>query len=144
VTLQASLVDYPQVAPAQVAFKVIINMPNRPPKFGTVLPASIVILKTETPDAWSWPLPAILDDDGDEVTVSTDFGFASSFVSYIDGSLVVSDTSVVNAGFATAKITLSDGEAKKSYTTMLFIYDELTKPAVPEASAGETEEAQEA
>lgn len=116
VELSVSLVDYPEVPSLVTSFTVSIELlVYNLPYFETALdPASVQM--TNLPQTWSFPLPRLLDNDGDSVTLSTNFAGAASFchleTTQSGMSIVIDDISPSGGtlpGFYLITFTLSDG-----------------------------------
>jgi len=73
--------------------------------------------------AWTFSLPEPVDNDGDDIKVKTDFGFAQNFINVENDHLVIDDTSSLPAGFTTGKITLSDSKSERTYNILLTVLE---------------------
>jgi hypothetical protein len=80
--IKVSLANYPTVAAVSMHFLVTVLKPNTAPYFVKPLPTQLTILKSEP--TWTQILPDIKDDDDDDITITTDFGFAQSHVKVVD------------------------------------------------------------
>ena len=80
---------------------------------------------SNTPDSWAYKLPAFIDEDGDPVTVTPDFG-AANFVFLKDGWVQVDDistslSSITRPGAYFLKYILSDGKDSATFSQLLLV-----------------------
>lgn len=145
-TLTVALFDYPEVPPMVLTFLIsIIQLQNKLPYFSPALAASAEIQMTHDPQSWSFPLPPIVDEDFEAVTVTVNFGTAGSFM-YLNGqsSLEVDDISIVAAslcipGFHLITINLNDGRDIVMVPFSVFVLDAPPLEVVADPTATTTD-----
>ena len=69
-------------------------------------------------------MPEMVDDDGDPINLSFDFGGASNFLRFDDGKLIIEDISSgwVSVGFFILNFNLDDSDLMTKYNIMLFVF----------------------
>ena len=73
---------------------------------------------TNATEVWTLELPQTTDDDGDKVSILTDFG-AASFVVLIGNFIEIEDISAtgnIRSGMYFLKFILSDGKDEATYS----------------------------
>jgi hypothetical protein len=101
---------------------------------------------TKEAESWSFPLPKIMDDDGQPVTLSVNFGTAGSFCYLNDVTSIdiddISDTAKVREGMYLITFVLNDGKDEARIAFSLFVLapppDPVEETAAAEEVAAET------
>jgi hypothetical protein len=80
---------------------------------------------TQSPETWTLKLPSFTDDDGDNVTLTWDFGGAN-FVQMKEGLIKIEDisaslSSTTIPGVFYLKYYLSDGKDQATYSQLLLV-----------------------
>jgi len=140
-----SLVDYPSVVSLVSDFSIkIIKLINKLPYFMPKLAGSVTVQMTKEPESWSFQLPKLMDDDGQPVTLSVDFGAASSFCYLTDvTSIDIDDISKIREGMFLMTFMLNDGKDTVRITFSLFVTAAPPDP-VAETTTEETAATEEA
>ena len=108
---------------------------NWPPTFETDPPAKLIAIKTQTPQLYSYSLPAASDPDGDAITMTLNTSPAVTFITLTTISagyrLEIADLSSANVipSTTTLTITISDGKLSTVYNIEFTVDDPcLTTP----------------
>jgi len=108
---------------------------NQIPFFVEAPPATFEVTKTDSLTAWSYKLPAVTDEDEDDIVeVTYNLGNSTHFVNFdaSDRSLDIADLSdpLVSTGNFTITFTLDDSKDKQSYSLILIV-NPLPEPDTP-------------